>query len=108
MMKSVIAKIHKNGLSIGYGVGRIHDSTRFDMQIIENTCYILWIGIEKEHRKIGLGRSLVNIIEKICGDLHCSTIELTSSGIGKEIFWKKLGFQKRFHGDIPLTMEKKL
>ena len=94
----VVAKTHKNGTWVCYktseSLGSI-ESTRADLQISGRTCYLLWMCIDADKRRMGYGRKLYETLEIFCRDQECTVIELTPSGNGKEIFWRKMGFQRK-------------
>ena len=77
-----VRKIDEEKLWVGYRTteGLQRGTTRFDLNIIENICYILWIELSKEHRGKNLGKSLFSIIENFAKDYGCNKVRLTPSG----------------------------
>lgn len=98
----VYAVIDDNGTSIAYRtvecVQLDPKSTRFDIQIQGDTCYLNWINVRPEERRRGYGKSMFQVIKSFCVDYDCRKIVLNPSGEGKEEYWEKLGFSK-INGD---------
>src|SRR3989344_9146337 len=55
-------------------------TTHFDLNLIGNICYVLWIELSEQERGKGLGRQLYGIIESIAKDVGCDRVRLTPSG----------------------------
>ena len=55
-------------------------STHFDLEIIGDACYILWIELHERHRGLGHGRKLYGIIEDIARKSGCKRVIQTPSG----------------------------
>lgn len=56
--------------------------------------YIIYLATHEDFRGKGVGKLLIKEIEKMCKDLQCSAIELTSANFREEAhsFYKALGF----------------
>jgi len=64
------------------------ESTRFDVQISGEVCYILDFNIEKDRRDQGFGTQLLEIIERFClEEFGCRRFVTTPSGNAKESHW---------------------
>ena len=63
-----------------YFVERDVFGARFDLQISDTLCYLLWIGISKQHRGKGLGSQLYTLIENFAAEVGCTTLRITPSG----------------------------
>ena len=91
-----------NKLAIGYINGDHKEkeqiSTRFDLNLIDDVCYIIWISRDNKDRDQGLGRILIKIIENLAKDLGATKMRLNPSGRDTELGTRKgyyisLGFQ---------------
>lgn len=71
------------------------DITRIDINIKNKICYIPDVRIESRERRKGYGRELFEAVEEFCRELEISRIELTCSGKGNDLFYKKLGFKPK-------------
>jgi len=105
-----VKKIDEEKLWIGYRTAdeNPRSTTRFDLNIIGNTCYILWIELAKEHKGKDLGKSLFKIIEDFAKDYGCNKVRLTPSGqtiSGKSRleYMKSLGYH-----EVGIEVEKNL
>lgn len=94
----VFAKKHTNGISLGYrtegncaGLG----TTYFDIQIIEDKCYILWIERNKKDHGKGIGKKIVNAIEDFSKKYNCKSVIVKPSGPGRDQYWKSLGYTNK-------------
>jgi len=89
----VLAKMLQDKLAIVYRTDSHLDATRFDLNIVGRTGHLCWISIHPDERRKGYGRQLYEVVENIFKEMGCTNVRLTSSGKGKEEFWKKLGFE---------------
>lgn len=55
-------------------------TTHFDLNLIDNICYILWIELSEQERGGGFGRQLYSVIEDIARDVGCDRVRLAPSG----------------------------
>ena len=93
----IFVVIHERGTSIGYRTVKNlapTNSTNFDVQLVDDKCYVLWINISPEKRGKGDGKALYNCIEHFYRELGYTQINLNPSGPGKDTFWKRLGFEE--------------
>ena len=72
--------------------------------------YITYLAVHHDFRGKGIGRLLVERIEKMCVDMNCSAIELTSANfrVGTHCFYKALGYtvKKTTHFIKELSVDK--
>ncbi len=90
----VRAKTHGGGTSISYNPPRLQtrpEAARFDIQLVGNIGYILWVEVAEPLRRQGLGTQIYRSIEKFFNICGCERIITTPSGQGRE-FWPKMGF----------------
>jgi len=76
-------KIRDDKFWIGYRTAKdnsLKGTTNFDLNIIGDTCYILWIELAKEHQGKNLGKLLYKTIENFAKDYGCKRVRLTPSG----------------------------
>jgi GNAT superfamily N-acetyltransferase len=105
-----VKRIDEEKLWVGYRTteGNPRGTTRFDLNIIGDTCYILWIELDKEYRGENFGKSLFKIIEDFAKDYGCDKVRLTPSGqtISEKSrleYMNSLGYHK-----VGIEMEKNL
>ncbi len=104
----VFAVHHEGGISIGYKTtnNNMHDgSTNFDIQIIGDICYILWIELAEDEKGRGFGRGLYSTIENFARSYGCSMVRLFPSGwtrTGKTRleYMMSLGYRKLESGEV--------
>ena len=77
------------------GLMPLDDVTRIDLNLRDEICYVPEAKIEPSERRKGYGRELFEAVEEFCKELGISRIELTCSGKGNNIFYKKLGFKQK-------------
>ena len=75
---------HEN-ICIGYRttaetIKELRETTHFDIQLIENICYILNIELDRDKRGSGLGWNLYGAIHCFAKDFGCEKIRQTPSG----------------------------
>ncbi len=78
-----IAELNNKGLWAGYRTTNNNaptGATHFDLNIIGETCYILWIELLKIERGQNYGRTLYRIIEDFAREIGCDRVRLTPSG----------------------------
>lgn len=78
-------QVSKSGRCIGYRttaetLGRMHGTTHFDIELIEDICYILWIELEKDKRGREYGWRLYETIHHFARDLKLARVRQTPSG----------------------------
>jgi GNAT superfamily N-acetyltransferase len=102
----VYARDHDSGISLAYRAseGIPIGNTRFDIQLCQGLCYILYIQRDRKDSGKGYGRQMYLAIEDFCRRTKHNTISLTSSGEKRKEFWKSLGFVQKEE----LTFEKKV
>ncbi|MEK6859259.1 MAG: hypothetical protein AABX54_00440 [Nanoarchaeota archaeon] len=96
-------KIINRKTHIGYrhfpNRGNFFDN-HFDLQIEEETCFILGFGIEDGRKRPGFGRQLYELVERFCiREFDSRRFRTTPSGQSKnpdengKCFWEKMGFE---------------
>ena len=98
----VIASMSKKGkwcISYETKPNTIVETTRFDMEINENDCFLNYIEIEREQRGKGNGKKLYSVVEHIAIDLGSEKISLTASGTmpdgrTKTEYMESLGYRR--------------
>jgi ribosomal protein S18 acetylase RimI-like enzyme len=94
-----------NRIAIGYisgdptNVESRSKSTCFDLNIIDDICYIVWINRNEEDKNQGLGRKLIQIIENLAKELGTSKVRLSPSGRETKLgtrsqLYESLGYTK--------------
>lgn len=78
-------QVSKSGRCIGYRttaetLGKMHGTTHFDIELIGDAFYILWIELEKDKRGRGDGWRLYKTIHHFARDLNLARVRLTPSG----------------------------
>lgn len=94
---SIIAKVHERGTSLSYWTAEtqyVRNQTKFDLQLVKDIGYLLWIERERSHINEGYGRKLYSSIEDFFRDCGCVEVRLTPSGRDRDKFWHSLGFKK--------------
>jgi len=66
-------------------------TTHFELELREDICDVLGIGIEEKHLSKGYGTQLYKTIEDFARTYGCKRIQTTKSGMGKS-FWPSMGF----------------
>ena len=56
------------------------ETTHFNLNLIDNICYVLWIELCEQEKGRGFGRQLYGIIEAFARDAGCDRVRLTPSG----------------------------
>lgn len=77
--------VNSRNVCIGYRTTaekafQLRGTTHFDIQIIEDICYILHIELEKEKRGRGIGWSLYELIHNFAKDMKVRSVRQTPSG----------------------------
>ena len=79
-----VRRFEPNKLAIGYVAGnpleRRSIVTCFDVNLIDDICYLIWVNRNDKDRNNGLGRSLIKLIENLAKELGATKVKLTSSG----------------------------
>lgn len=80
-----VSPLNSGNICIGYRtsaetLGRLHGTTHFDIELIRDTCYILWIELEKDKRGRGDGWKLYKTIHQFARDLKFAKARQTPSG----------------------------
>ena len=77
-------RFEPNKLAIGYVAGnpleRRSIVTCFDVNLIDDICYLIWVNRNDKDRDKGLGRSLIKLIENLAKELGATKVRLTPSG----------------------------
>jgi GNAT superfamily N-acetyltransferase len=78
-------QVSKSGSCIGYRttaetLGSIDGTTHFDIQIIGNICYILWLELERDKRGTGDGWKLYETVHQFARDARMKSVRQTPSG----------------------------
>lgn len=75
-------------------IGCVLAEKRNDYVRNSSILYITYLAVHHDFRGKGIGRLLVEKIEKMCIDMKCSAIELTSANfrVGTHCFYKALGY----------------
>lgn len=81
----------------GVAAGYKNPDIDFGIQVLNGTCYILWIEVAALYRRKGIGRSVVSRIEKFARLHGCKILEATPSGMGCQ-FFPAIGFT--MHGIV--------
>lgn len=72
------------GLSIGLGLASLFDRQRlswtFDVNVLDDVFYVLFLQIAEQHRGKGLGAELYRRLESLATKLGCRQIRMTPSG----------------------------
>lgn len=70
-------------ISIGYRTTKSQipkNTTRFDLNLKENICYVLWVEIVESERGKGHGKALYKAIEDFAREYGCDRIRMNPSG----------------------------
>ena len=77
-------RFEPNKLAIGYVAGnpleRRSIVTCFDVNLIDDICYLIWVNRNEQYKNQSLGRSLIKLIENLAKELGATKVKLTSSG----------------------------
>src|SRR3989344_5366503 len=79
-------RFEPNKLAIGYNSGDQQNvqsrfkSTCFDVNLIDDICYLIWVNRNEQYKNQSLGRSLIKLIENLINDLGATKVRLTPSG----------------------------
>ena len=78
-------QVSESGRCIGYrtaaeNLGSMDGTTHFDIQLIGDICYILWVELEKDKRGRGYGWKLYETIHHFARDLKLAKVRQTPSG----------------------------